>query len=447
LQTETNKKNQNEMANTGLLGANKDKAISLDDLNEGMSAEELNGLAPEEQKQETETATDVKEEIKTEEAVVEQKTETVVDDAKKESETEQKSEVKTEESTSKQFDFRTLNEQLGRNYSSVDQIKADIEKPTMESEYNDVKKQLEEWQAKYNELNADYDLLTEQIDPTAYFSSEEAMKLEAFKKANPDKDASIAQKVFSTNDLSSISDIEMVKMGWKFNTPNLKGTDKDLEVSIAEELGQDPETPFEEWPISAKNRLARMSADYANQFKQIRSSVSLPEKVNIEELKTQRRQASEQRQAELTEGWSKVADESLKSTSSVKLPIGKPEEGGEQKFFVWELGDPPQAEVDTLKERYISMGVDPKEHSEAFQQTLDLALIQKNLPQIMQKYGEDLLANIEEKHLEETNNTNPLKDSERTDLSDAEKEKAEQTRFAREDVTPRFIGQPLFIKK
>lgn len=430
----------------GLLDSGKGKAISLDDLKEGMSAEELANQTPEEP-----TVQSV-EEPKVEEPVVEKpteepKVEVKSQEPKEEPVEEPKPEVKTEESTSNQFDFALFNKTLNTNYESLDQIKADLTKPTMESEYTEVKQKLDEWQAKFNDLNKDYDLLTEQLDPSVYFSSDEAMKLEAFKKANPDKDASIAQKVFATEDLASIDNIDMVKMGWKFNTPNLKGTDKDLEQAIAEELNQDPDIPVSEWPVSAQNRLARMAADYANQFKQIRSSVTLPEKVDIESLKAQRKQAEEQLQAELTEGWGKVADETLTSTNSIKVPIGKPEEGAEQQFFVWELGEVPKSEVETLKERFISMGLDPKEDKAAFQETLNLALFQKNVSQIMQKYGEDLLAQSEEKHLEETNNPNPLKDTERKDLTQEDKDKQEQTEFAKNVGPPRFKYNPLFSKQ
>jgi len=422
----------------GLLDSGETKAIGLDDLNDGLSAEQLNQNTPPQQEVQPDTVQQETVEPAAEENRVA---------PTKETQEAPKPETNEDKSPTTQFDFSSLNKELGKKYESFDQIKADINKPSMETEYTDVKKQLEEWQSKYNDLNETHELLMDQFDPSTYFSSDEAMKIEAFKKANPDKDASIAQKVFSTQDLSSIDNIDMVKMGWKFNTPNLKGTDRDLEMSIAEELNQDPDTPVSEWPVSAQNRLARMAADYANQFNNIKSSVTLPEKLNIEELKTQKKQASEQHLTELTDGWSKVADETLKDMKSVKLPIGTVQEGEEQQFFEWALAAPPEKEVSELKERFISMGFDPNEEREGFNQSLNLMLLQENLPQIMLKYGEDLLANQEEKHLEETHNPTPLKDSERTDLSATEKERAEQTRFATEGVVPRFRNSPLFTKR
>ena len=422
----------------GLLDSGEKKAIGLDDLSDGFSAVELNQNQDPEQETQPEPKEEERVESKAQEETASPTTET---------QAEPEPITKTEESTSKQFDFSSLNKELGKKYESLDQVKADLNRPTMESEYTEAKRQLDEWQAKYNDLNETHELLIEQTDPSTYFSSNDAMKLEAFKKANPDKDASIAQRLFSTQDLSSIDDIDMVKMGWKFNTPNLKGTDRDLETSIAEELNQDPDTPVSEWPVSAQNRLARMAADYTNQFKNIKSSITLPEKLNIEELKTQRKQASEQRLTAVTDGWTQIAKDSLKDAKSIKVPIGDKQEGQEQQFFEWVLDAPPEKEVSDLRAEFIRMNLDPAVEKARFNEALNVMLFQKNSPKIMAKYGEHLLANSEEKHLEETHNPNPLKDSERTDLSGTDKERAEQTRFATQDVIPRFKNSPLFMKK
>ena len=81
------------------------------------------------------------------------------------------------------------------------------------------------------------------------------MKLEMWRKDNPRKDAGVAQRVFSTEDLNDIKDLDMVKMGRKFSNPNLPGTDADLVAAIAEELNVDPDTPFNEWSPTAQIRI------------------------------------------------------------------------------------------------------------------------------------------------------------------------------------------------
>ena len=48
---------------------------------------------------------------------------------------------------------------------------------------------------------------------------------------------------------------------------------------------------------------------------------------------------------------------------------------------------------------------------ESFRKGLHLTLIDANLPQIMQKYGDDIEARLKEEHLDKTHNPEPLKDT------------------------------------
>ena len=343
-----------------------------------------------------------------------------------------------EEPKVEQFSFAQLNETFNKQYESLDQVKADLDKPTMESEYNEVK-------TKYDDLQKTNELLLEQLDPASYFSSEGAMKLEQFKKTNPDKDAAVAQKVFSTEDLSSIDDLDIVKMGRKFKNSNLPGNDADLEEAIKADLGIDPDLALNEWSNSDKIRLANLAGDYREAFKQAKASVTLPEKVNIEELKTQRTEAATKLQAELTEGWGKTAEEALKSTSKLNIPIGTPAEGEEQQFFEWELGAAPKEEVEALKESYINFGMEVSEETtQLFAQSLKMSLMEKNLPQIMKKYADDVSARLKEEFLEKSHNAAPLKDSQRTEPSANDAAVKERTAYATEGMGRIAHNHPLF---
>jgi hypothetical protein len=338
-----------------------------------------------------------------------------------------------------------LNTLLETKFESEDQVKDAFNKPTMESEYDELKVKHDELASKNNDLSEKYDLLAEQIDPANYFSSEDAMKLEAFKKTNPKKDAAIASKIFSTEDLNTVSDLEMVKMGYKFNTPKLKGTDKDLEATISEEFNVDPETPFNEWPVTAQNRLAVKAGELRDQFESIKGQVSLPERVNIEEVVSQRKQETEQRIANLTQEWDKNAEEVLSSSQELKVPIGKPKDGEEQQFFKWDLGAPPKEEVDRLKADYIKLGMDVNDDSKAsFSKALEYSLLDKHLPLMMQKYGEDLLAAQKEAHLEETHNPDPIKDTQRPEEGGDDKLKKERSAFVMGGAGTSIPQQPLF---
>jgi len=416
----------------------KTKALSLDDIKEGGSSiteAEAGALV----EQEVEPAVEPQPEVAPEpEPQVEPKAEEEIKDEPLKEEPEiQATPLQEEPTPEPEFDLAFFNKTLEKEYTSVDQIQAALNKPTMESEYEELK-------TKYDDLNQTYEVLTEQLDSTPAFS-DEAIKVEMFKKNNPKKDPAIVQKLFSTADLAEIDDLEVVKMARKFRSKKLPGNEADLEAAILEELGIDPETPRNEWPNTAQIRLASMADGDRDTFDRLRDSVVLPDKVNIEELKAQRKQASDERDALITSTWGTAAEEALKSTEKLTLPIGKSPEGEEQKFFEWDLGSPPQEEVDSIKQEFINLKMAPSEDSQgAFNESVRLTLLDKNLPQIMKKFADDIEARKEEEFLERTHNPKPLTDSQRTEDSEADKGKKEQTAYATEGLKSGYFGNPLW---
>jgi len=416
----------------------KTKALSLDDINEGGSSiteAEAGALV----EQEVETVVETPPEpVPEPEPVVEPKAEEEIkaEPLKKEPEI-QATPLKEEPTPEPEFDLAFFNKTLEKEYESVDQIQAALNKPTMESEYEELK-------TKYDDLNQTYEVLTEQLETNPTFS-DEAIKVEMFKKNNPKKDPAIVHKLFSTADLAEIDDLEVVKMARKFRSKKLPGNEADLEAAILEELGIDPETPRNEWPNTAQIRLASMADGDRDTFDRLKEGIVLPDKVNIEELKAQRKQASDERDALITSTWGTAAEEALKSTEKLKLPIGAPAEGGEQKYFEWDLGSPPQEEVDSIKQEFINLKMDPSEDSRgAFNESLRLSLLDKNLPQILKKLTDDIEARKEEEFLERTHNPKPLTDFQRTEDSGAEKDKKVQTAEITEGLRHGFQGHPLF---
>lgn len=427
------------MAKSGLLESGP-KAISLEDLNTEQQIEMPNqdGVVSEPQVQE-QVETPPEPTPQAEAPVAEPESKEVVETPQEEPAKE------PEKDTPQQFDFSQLNSSLNKNYESFEQIKADLEKPTMETEYQEAKARTEELQAKIDALNKDTELLLEQTDPTALFSTD-ALRLEVFKKQNPKKDAAIAQRVLSTEDLSSVDDLEMVKMGRKFKNTKLPGTDADLEAAIMEELNIEPDTPKSEWPNTAQIRLATMAGEYRDAFDNLKDSIILPEKPNLDELRAKRKQSEEEVAAALNDGWSKIAEEALKATDKIKIPVGEPKEGEEQRYFEWELRDAPKEDVDRLKQEMISLGIDPnsEEARGVFDRSLNLVLRDKNMSRMLDAYGKDLLARQKTEFLEKTNNTEPLKDSQRTEESTTEKIKKERTAFALGGLGPSQFGNKLF---
>ena len=331
-----------------------------------------------------------------------------------------------------------LNTLTGKKFESEDQVKDALTKPTKEAEYEELKSQ-------YDDLEVKMGLLSEQMDPSKYFRDDNALKLAIFERDNPKKDVGIAQKIFATDDLDAVSDLDIVKMGYKFKAPNIKG---DIEAAIAEDLNVDPETPFNEWPTSTQDRLAMKASDFRDQFETIKKSVTLPERPNIDELLSQKKQSAEAAKASLTEAWTKNSEEVLKSTNKLKVPVGEAKEGEEQQFFEWDLGEVPKAEIEGLTRDYISLGMPADESNmKSFNKALELSLLDKNLPKIMQKYGEDLLAKQEVQHLQETNNVQPLTDSQRPEDGGVNKAVKDRTGFVLGGTGSSLAQKPLFTNK
>jgi len=429
----------------------KQTPVSLEDLKGDQS---LSSETQQEQSQETVQQTEQTQEVvqETSQEQTQQEVQETVSEETSQEQTQENSQENVESTEQEQiqksgFAFEFLSTLTGTTFESEDQVKEAFNKPTMESEYGELKTQHDELNTQHTDLNEKYNLLTEQLDPSQYFGSDDAMKLAIFEKDNPNKDASIAQKVFSTEDLSTVGDLEMVKMGMKFQTRNLKGTEADLEATIAEEMGQESDTPFNEWPVSAQNRLAIKASEYRDQFDTVKKSVTLPEKFNIEELHTQRREAAEGAEAKLTTDWSGNAEKVLNDFDKLKVPVGEPKEGEDQQFFEWDLGEVPKSEVDELTQAYISNGLEMTDDSQkSFNKALELSLLDKNLSKMMQAYGKDLLARQEETHLKETNNTEALTDSQRPVEGGEDKVLKERSTFARTGGSS-ILTKPLFKTK
>ena len=81
---------------------------------------------------------------------------------------------------------------------------------------------------------------------------------------------------------------------------------------------------------------------------------------------------------------------------------------------------------------------------ESFERGLKLALIDANLPQIMQKYGEDIEARMKEEFLDKSHNPAPLKDTVREEPSGSEQERKDRSTFALDGISSSFHGHPVF---
>lgn len=334
-----------------------------------------------------------------------------------------------------------FNKLLNQEFTSTDQIVERFNAPSMTKEYEELK-------AQHEDLKSKFDILVEQTDPASIFSSEDVMKLEMWKKENPKKDSSVAQKIFATADLNQVNDLEIVKMAWRFDNPLLSGTEKDLEEAIAEELRVDADLPLAEWPKSAQIRLSSLAGGYRSKFDAIKQGVKLPERFDVEAVRAEKQQKAEARKAELSNTWKQHATTTANSMKSLKVPVGTPKAGESQQFFEWDLKAVPTDKVEAMVQSYVNMGVDYTDTTKnLFDRAVRNVLLEEHIPHILQKYGDDLLARQKEEFLRETHNTNPLTDSVRPTEGGAEAKLRERSGFASGATRSSIFSNPLFKLK
>ena len=152
-------------------------AITLEDLKSGLSAEELANQAETPPEVQEPTAEVVE---PTPEVIPPQEETPVAEVPKVEEPTPEPTPEPVPEPEA--IDFTFLNKTLDTKYESIEQLQADLNKPTKELELTELEAKRADLQKKYDENIQNYDLLTEQLDPANLFS-EEDMKLAVLRKA------------------------------------------------------------------------------------------------------------------------------------------------------------------------------------------------------------------------------------------------------------------------
>jgi hypothetical protein len=323
----------------------------------------------------------------------------------------------------------------GQKIESEDYLKGVIESASKVASFDETQKNL-------SDLKEKYELLLNYADPKSHFTSEEAAKVEQFKRQFPDKDSSIANQIFSAKDLKSVSDFDIVKWGYKLDFPGMKGNEDDLRSTIAEDLSVDPTLEVDEWPVPAQNRLLKKAFEYRKTFEQLKA-IELPKSIDVESLRQQMKSDSEKLTKTLQDGWTKATPEITNDAKTLKIQLNDPKEGEQPVYFEWDLGDSLKGEVETIVSGMIANGATPDEASlPSVKEAVQMASFWKNKDKIIAAIVKDRESRKELDHLNATNNTNPLKDEERTGTA-SDKQKAELNKYLHEDDN-KFKSRKLF---
>lgn len=343
------------------------------------------------------------------------------------------------------LDITVLNKQLGREFDSFDSLSQELERASKVDDLEGKVKDFESVKQTEQELREKYDILLEQADPKSFFANESSLKLEQFKKQNPDKDPSIAQNIFATEDLNQVDDFEIVKWGEKLDHPRLKSSDESLRGRLAKRFGEDPDIDMSEWSQSAQDQLLIEADKYRKSFREMKN-VEVPETIDVESIRQQRLQEKQEMEAKIKESWASKSKEIKDSVSKLKFEVGSPKEGESQEYFEWDITPEQSSMVDGIVDQMVSSGMEMNEDSlnTAKEAAFDLMLRQE-LPNILSKYKETVVSELEAKHLKDTHNPEPLHDSQ-APQDDQERAKKEFQEWAKRPTTG-FSRSPLFNNK
>jgi hypothetical protein len=339
----------------------------------------------------------------------------------------------------KELEFSNIKEFFEKKYGtkveSEDALKSIFDSASKMTDYEKTQKEL-------SNLKEQYEILLTQADPLSLFSSEDAYKLEQFRKAFPDKDPLIATQIFSAKDLKTVSDYDIVKWGYKIDFPGMKGDEDDLRSTIAEDLRIDPALDVKEWPVPAQNRLNKMATEFRNKFEEMKK-IEGPKRVDVTTIRQQRQTELENLNKSLEEGWSKAAPVISKDSQTLKIQVNEPKDGEQPEFFEWDLGDAPKAKLDSLVKGMVALGTQPSEATIAgMKEAVQQSLFWENKDKIIHAIRKDFESRLEQKHIQETHNPDPLKGTER-DAAGADKQKQELSAYVSEG-NGKFKGRKLF---
>jgi hypothetical protein len=241
-------------------------------------------------------------------------------------------------------------------------------------------------------------LLKENLDPMKYFTSEDAFKIEQFRKQFPDKAGDVAYKLF-TSDVKGMSDKDVLAYNMMLDDPELDHStalevvERDYNLEDGEEM--DKVTAAK---MRKDARIARGSIE------KIKSEINLPDKVSTDALTVQQRELQAARQEKLKEGWSNVAKEISKNLPD--LVITDTVEGKEQEVFKYSISkDFPQEMVDKMVSVMVQNGREiDKDAAVAMMEVAKQTYVSNNFDKIAKAIREDALARAEEARLKKQHN-------------------------------------------
>lgn len=283
------------------------------------------------------------------------------------------------------FDINEINQRFGTEFKDEESMKESLSSLKRISELEGQVQELESMKEKNL-------LLQEKLDPLQYFDNEDSFKAALFKKQFPDKDGSVAVKLFA-EDLSQMSDKDVLAYYEMLDTP---GLDKERVLATIERRLNIEDwselDPVTETQLKIDANKARKSIDA------LKTQVKLPDKVDADSLAAQQREMLEQKKETLKRGWGDVAKEVVKTFPDLNFKDEK--SGWDFKYSISQ--DFPEDVSQNMVSYMAENGIDlTSEAASTMQQAMKQKYVADNLDKIVKAVREDVVAKAEEKRLKE----------------------------------------------
>ena len=263
---------------------------------------------------------------------------------KEEPKEEPKAEEPKEEVKETSFDITEINKLFDSEFEDVDSIKEALKSTNRIGELEEQLKELES-------LKEENLTLRESLDPMKYFSSEDAYRIEQFRKEFPDKVPSVAYKLF-TSDLSEMSEQDILAYSEMLEDPDLDYATalQMLDEQYGIEEGEEPSA-------TTKARVRKDARKARNDIASMKSQIKLPDKVDVDSLTAQQKELRVQKQQQLADGWKNVAKEVAKTMPDVVVK----DDDGNELFKYSMTQDFPDDVVEQVANTLSQSGIDISE--------------------------------------------------------------------------------------
>jgi len=335
-------------------------------------------------------------------------------------------EVKTEEPPTvappaePKFDIAFFNKLYKTDFKSEDDIRGIIERS---SKASDLEKQLKE----YETLKADIDFYKKGVNPLDYFASEDDYRIQQFKKQYPDKDPSVAYKLFNS-DLNKEGDFDLL-VQYELMSGGVDGGEATAKQLVGKKYDIDDVDNPAEWSPLTKTLLKREANKVRNEIGTLKSEIKLPDIVNLSE----KRAAEEKKQADelanLTKGWEDIMPKMVADLKEIDIKDVS-NDGKEEPLLKYVMEDEVKQEMGkAIKEHLIANRIPINEQTVREVGTSMLKeYVWQNLPKLLKAYANPLLAALDKAKDEETHNPTVIKTEKKPDtLTEDEKRKKELT--------------------